>query len=102
MAMTPSDEGMRPRLGRKRKQAPLVTYWRIRSPFNGRTALCAGYDVENGLEVRLQYSDTEIIQTELFRGSDARDVMDVYAAQMRQDLLARGFMEVSDATDTIQ
>ena len=97
-----TDDRLRPRLAKKPKHTPLVTYWRIRSPFNGKTATCAAYQVENGFEVRLQYSDADVIQAELFRGTDARDVMDVYAAQMRQDLLDRGFTEVSDSPDTIQ
>ena len=81
--MSTWSERMRPRLVKGPTNRLLVTYWRIKSPYAGTIAACAGYQVETGLEIRLQHSDDDVIQTELFRGPDARDVMDVYAGVSR-------------------
>jgi hypothetical protein len=85
---------MRPRLVKAATDNPLVTYWRMRSPFTGKVATCASYEAQGGLELRLQYNQNEVIHTERFRGRDARAVMDAYAAQVRQELLEKGFAEV--------
>jgi hypothetical protein len=92
---------LKPRLVRERKQRQVVTYWRIRSPFTNQVATCIGVEIEAGLEIRVQFSADEILQTEIFRGGDAREVMDAYAAALRQELLEKGFEDLG-ADTTVQ
>jgi hypothetical protein len=89
-----TNERLKPRLVRPAKRSDLVTYWRMRSPKNDKIATCIGATSDHGLEIRLEYADGDVIDTETFDGEDAREVMDAYAAGLRRDLLANGFEDV--------
>jgi hypothetical protein len=90
-----SQDALKPRLVKAPKNQHVVSYWRIFSPFSKKTAACEGFQVGNVLELRLQYSAEDVIQSEEFSGEDAREVMDAYAAALRHELLENGFTDVS-------
>lgn len=63
----------------------------------GRPMVCASYEVETGLELRLAYQDNDdVMRSELFRGADretvAAEAVDLWPVL----LLDKGFTEVED------
>jgi hypothetical protein len=57
--------------------------------------VCAAYEVETGLEVRLTYADNgDVMRSELFRGIDREERVAEAADAWRVLLLAKGFTEV--------
>jgi hypothetical protein len=52
------------------------------------------YDVETGLELRLMYTDNDVMRSELFRGVDREERLAEAADAWRLLLLAKGFTEV--------
>ena len=59
--------------------------------------VCAGYEVETGLELRLAYRDNDdVMRSELFRGAD-RETVAAEAADLWQVLLLeKGFTVVDE------
>lgn len=62
-----------------------------------RPLVCAAYEVESGLELRLFYSDVSddsgLMRSQLFRGVDADDRLATAADQWRRALVGKGFTE---------
>jgi hypothetical protein len=82
------------RVVRFHKRAPkhlhLITYWQVESGLTGRTLTCAGYRTPAGLELCVQYSDDEIIETMRFREPNAWTQMNAYAEAARKAFAAAG------------
>jgi len=68
------------------KPVPLVTYWQIQSAGGGKTITCAGYETADGLEIRVQYCDEDVIASKPFHGPDARRLMEAYALEARTEI----------------
>jgi hypothetical protein len=59
-----------------------------------RPLVCAAYEVETGLEVRLTYADNnDVMRSELFRGVDREERVAEAADAWRLLLVAKGFTE---------
>lgn len=97
-ADSPADK---PRLVKRRRLDPIVTYWRVYSPATEKAAVCVAFEVDGGFELRLQTTDNQVIDSEVFSGGDAREVMDAYASALRQDLLAQGFVDTAHRHDAV-
>jgi hypothetical protein len=72
------------------KHVHLITYWQIESARTGRMLTCAGYRSPAGLELCVQYSDDEIIETMRFRDPNAWTQMNAYAEAARKAFAAAG------------
>jgi hypothetical protein len=61
----------------------------------GRAMVCASYEIETGLELRLSYRDNaDVMRSELFRGTDREMLASEAADLWRALLLEKGFTEV--------
>ena len=72
------------------KRQHLITYWQIESALTRKTLTCAGYRSAAGLELCVQYSDDEMIETMLFREPDAWAQMNAYAEAARKAFASAG------------
>jgi hypothetical protein len=68
------------------KSVCLFAYWQIRSVGGDKTITCAAYEMAQGFEIRVQYSDQDVIATKRFQGPEARARMDAYAAEARTEI----------------
>ena len=57
---------------------------------------CAAYEVATGLELRLSYSDDDVMRSELFRGVDREERLAETADSWRLRLLEKGFTEIGN------
>jgi len=56
-----------------------------------RRLTCAAFEVETGLELRLSYSDDDVMRSELFRGAGYDERLAAAADEWRRALVAKGF-----------
>ncbi|SRR5690242_538929 len=61
---------------------------------SGRRLVCAAYDVETGLELRLSYEDNgDLMRSQVFRSADREERVAEMADGWRLLLLEKGFRE---------
>ena len=62
--------------------------------------VCASYEVETGLELRLSYEDNgDVMRSELFRGADRETAASEAADLWRVLLLDKGFAEAEASAE---
>jgi len=78
------------------KNSYRTTFFRVLGT-SQRVLVCAAYDVESGLELRLFYSDVTddsgLMRSQLFRGVDCDEHCAETADRWRIALLEKGFVE---------
>lgn len=67
-----------------------ATFFTATGP-SGRPLTCAVYEVATGLELRLSYSDDDVMRSELFRGVDREERLAEAADAWRLRLIGKGF-----------
>jgi hypothetical protein len=71
------------------------TCWQFKSPNSQRVITCAIFQTDAGLETRVSYSTDDIVRTErAIEIGNAREL----AAEWRQALIDKGFIEITDET----
>jgi len=70
-----------------------VTFFKVIGPSH-RTLTCSAYQNETAVELRLWYSNGDVLQAELFRGSDRDEFLAWTAEVWRLALIEKGFQEL--------
>jgi len=72
----------------------LYAFWTLRGATD-RDITCSAYRVLTGIEMRVAYSEVEIIGTKLYRGVDADEQVARAADAVRPTMLEKGFREIA-------